>query len=90
LYAWCAFDTLFLPELLGATAEVESQCPTTGEQISLSVTRTEVSNLHPAATILSYVHKDEPLDQHVINTFCHFSEQGPSPEGAARRGGHAA
>jgi alkylmercury lyase len=27
LYAWCAFDTLFLPELLGAAAEVESRCP---------------------------------------------------------------
>jgi alkylmercury lyase len=72
LYAWCAFDTLFLPELLGATAEVESQCPTTGERITLTVTGTEVTNLRPEATVLSYLHTDEPLDQHVINTFCHF------------------
>jgi alkylmercury lyase len=28
LYAWCAWDTLFLPELLGATASVTSTCPT--------------------------------------------------------------
>jgi Alkylmercury lyase len=29
LYTWCAWDTLFLPELIGRPAEVESTCPTT-------------------------------------------------------------
>src|SRR6059036_1608131 len=28
LYAWCAWDTLFLPELLDRVAQVESRCPT--------------------------------------------------------------
>jgi alkylmercury lyase len=37
LYAWCAWDTLFLPELIGKPAQVQSTCPTTGEPISLSV-----------------------------------------------------
>jgi alkylmercury lyase len=82
LYAWCAFDTLFLPELLGATAEVESRCPTTDEQITLTVSGTEVSNLRPGATVLSYLHKDEPLDQHVINTFCHFIHFFANPPAA--------
>jgi alkylmercury lyase len=82
LYAWCAFDTLFLPELLGATAEVESRCPTTGEQITLTVSGTEVSNLRPEATVLSYLHKDEPLDQHVINAFCHFIHFFANPAAA--------
>jgi alkylmercury lyase len=82
LYAWCAFDTLFLPELLGATAEVESRCPTTGEQITLTVSGTEVSNLRPEATVLSYLHKDERLDQHVINTFCHFIHFFANPAAA--------
>jgi alkylmercury lyase len=27
LSAWCAWDTLFLPELIGATARVGSRCP---------------------------------------------------------------
>ena len=27
LHTWCAWDTLFLPPLLGAVAEVESACP---------------------------------------------------------------
>jgi alkylmercury lyase len=71
-YAWCAFDTLFLPELLGASAEVESRCPTTGEPITLTVVGTEVREVHPAQTVLSYLHKNEPLDQNVIKTFCHY------------------
>jgi alkylmercury lyase len=72
LYAWCAFDTLFLPELLGATAEVESHCPTTSEAITLTVMGTHVREVRPAGTVLSYLHKDEPLDENVIKTFCHY------------------
>lgn len=83
LYAWCAYDTLFLPELLGATAEVESQCPTTGERITLTVTGTDVINPRPADTVLSYLHKDEPLDQHVIDTFCRYIHFFANPTAAA-------
>jgi alkylmercury lyase len=38
LYAWCALDTLFLPALLGQTAEVESICPISRRNITLTVT----------------------------------------------------
>jgi alkylmercury lyase len=82
LYAWCAFDTLFLPELFGATAEVESQCPTTDERITLTVTGTELTNVRPEATVLSYLDTDEPLDQHVINTFWHFIHFFANPAAA--------
>jgi alkylmercury lyase len=44
LYALCAWDTLFLPELLGATAEIESSCPTTGRRITLTVAGTRVTS----------------------------------------------
>lgn len=37
LRAWCAWDTLFLPELIGKPAAVASSCPTTGETVSLEV-----------------------------------------------------
>ena len=83
LYAWCAFDTLFLPELLGERAEVQSQCPTTGRQITLAVEGTEVMSLQPADTVLSYLHRDEPLDQHVITTFCHYIHFFANPAAAA-------
>ncbi|MBI3042958.1 MAG: hypothetical protein HYY78_09055 [Betaproteobacteria bacterium] len=32
LYAWCAWDTLFLPRIIGVAAEVESVCPETGSR----------------------------------------------------------
>jgi alkylmercury lyase len=72
LYAWCAFDTLFLPELLGASAEVESHSPITGEAITLTVTGTQAHDVCPSAAVLSYLHKDQPLDENVIKTFCHY------------------
>lgn len=37
LYTWCAWDTLFIPRLLGITAQVESSCPATGKPISLTI-----------------------------------------------------
>ena len=47
-YAWCAWDTLFLPARLGQAARVTSACPVTGELITLTVTPeglTEISHL---------------------------------------------
>lgn len=73
LHAWCAWDTLFLPELLGARAEVESPCPTTGERISLEVVpRQGVRNVSPTGALMSFLHRDEPFDADSIQTFCHF------------------
>ena len=37
LYTWCAWDTLFIPQLLDVTAQVESTCPATGERVSLTI-----------------------------------------------------
>jgi alkylmercury lyase len=88
LYAWCAFDTLFLPELLGAQAAVESQCPTTGERVTLTLRETEVSDLRPTDAVMSYVHKEEPLDQNVINTFCHYIHFFANPAAAEAWTGH--
>jgi alkylmercury lyase len=83
LYAWCAWDTLFLPELLGATAEVESRCPTTGRRITLTVDRTRVRSQDPAETVLSFLHRDEPFDADTIRTFCHYVHFFANPDAAA-------
>ncbi|MGH2896721.1 MAG: organomercurial lyase [Solirubrobacteraceae bacterium] len=45
--AWCALDTLFLPDLLGETVHVTSRCPVTGQEISLTVGADGVSDVHP-------------------------------------------
>src|SRR5437867_2773180 len=36
-YTWCAWDSLFIPQLLGISAHVESSCAATGEPVALTV-----------------------------------------------------
>jgi alkylmercury lyase len=73
LYAWCAWDTLFIPLLLGTEAEVESECPASGRRISLRVTRrgTEAAS-HPAAVVSFVTPQQGKIEQDVIRNFCHF------------------
>lgn len=82
LGAWCAWDTLFLPELLGETAAVASTCPTTGEPVELVVTPTGVRDVSPAAAGLSFLRRERPFDADLIKTFCHFVHFFASPEAA--------
>jgi len=72
LYAWCAWDTLFLPELIGKSAQVQSTCPTTGTPISLTVHDHELADIVPPNTVLSFLHRDQPFDADAIATFCHY------------------
>ncbi len=55
LYAWCAFDCLFLPALLGGAIEVATSCPESGTEIRLSVTPEGVNAAAPETTVLSFV-----------------------------------
>jgi alkylmercury lyase len=47
LSAWCAWDTLFLPQLLGKPAEVESRAPGPGGAVKLIVTPAGVDYVEP-------------------------------------------
>ena len=55
LYAWCALDTLFLPGLIDATAEVRSTCPESGQEIRLVVAPDRVESCLPDTAVLSVV-----------------------------------
>ena len=55
LYAWCAVDTLFLPGLVGKTADVESICPATGERIRLRISPTGIESVDPSEAVVSVV-----------------------------------
>lgn len=55
LYAWCALDTLFLPGLLGETAEVWSTCPTTGDEIRLTVSPEAEVEYTPREAVVTIV-----------------------------------
>lgn len=72
LAAWCAWDTLFIPGILGRPARVESTCPATGETIRLRVEDSGPVDVSPAGAILSFVRREEPFDADTITSFCHF------------------
>ncbi len=72
LHTWCAWDALFIPEILGKTAQVESTDPKTGETISLTVEPGGVGEVSPPGAVLSLLRPKEGFDQDVIQSFCHF------------------
>lgn len=72
LWAWCAWDTLFLPRRLGATLDAESRCPTTGRKITLRVAPQAVSWVEPSEVIVSILEPSRPFDADVIAGFCRY------------------
>jgi alkylmercury lyase len=83
LSAWCAWDTLFLPELLGATARVTSRCPATGEDIALTMTPDGPRDLTRSTAVISFLAPERSFGSNVINTFCCYVHFFASPEAAA-------
>ncbi len=74
LYTWCAWDSLFIPEMLGRPARVTSRCPETGEAIRLTVTPDGVASVRPADAVVSFL-VPEALEgdaRKTIASFCHF------------------
>ncbi len=85
LYTWCAWDSLFLPELLQQSARVESLCPMTGEKIRLTIALQGIKHREPADTVMSFVKRDAArLRQDVILHFCHYVYFFSSAEEATR------
>jgi alkylmercury lyase len=72
LFTWCAWDTLFLPELIGRPAEIQSRCPTTGRTVSLRVGPEGPSDASPPEAMLSFLVGVSPSSDDVIESFCRF------------------
>ena len=71
LYAWCAFDCLFLPALLGGAMEVASTCPVTQAEIRLTVTPTGVAQVRPESVVMSFVTPETAsMRADLRGTFC--------------------
>lgn len=59
MFTWCAWDSLFIPGLLGATtARTESTCPASGDLVCLTVTPNQVLPLAVGQPILSFTLPD--------------------------------
>ena len=73
LYTWCAWDTLFIPLILRATAQIESQCPVSQEPIHLTVTPSQVTTVEPDSTTLSFLTPDAgAVKDNIVSNFCHY------------------
>lgn len=68
LYAWCAFDTLMFPALVGETARVSSHCAATGAPVSLTVTPNEIRDVEPADMAVSLILPQAAAD--IRRSFC--------------------
>lgn len=82
VWAWCAYDTLFIPPLLEVTARVSSSCPTTGQRVRLTVTPEEVTGLAPAEAVVSLLTPEGLIDDDVRQSLCHFVHFFVSPAAA--------
>lgn len=75
LGAWCAMDSLFLPEFIGETARVESRDPESGELVRLTVSPEGIESQEPNGVVVS-VNSPSVWDfssaTRIIATACHF------------------
>lgn len=76
LWTWCAWDSLFIPEILGRTAHVASPDPDSGEQVRLVVSPARIESAEPREAVISFIRPDaEVFGTSAVNVmakFCHF------------------
>jgi len=85
---WCAWDALFLPALLGQTAEVESTCRATKAAIQARIAPDEVETIQPSEAVVSIalpkVNGKSRTSDEIRNTFCCHVHFFVSPEAATK------
>jgi alkylmercury lyase len=72
LYAWCAWDTLFVPELIDRPAGIESTCPVTGNVITLRVGPEGPAAVSPSEAVLSFLLPSSEFGEDTFASFCNF------------------
>lgn len=70
-YAWCAWDTLFLPTVLGRVLDITSTDGHTGKEITLTVGPDGSRVVKPEKTLVSFLSPTEPWEADILATFCH-------------------
>ena len=76
LWTWCAWDSLFLPEILGRTARVTSPDPENRELVRLTVTPDRIQTVEPSDAVISFIRPDAAAfatsAANVMASFCHY------------------
>lgn len=76
LSTWCAWDSLFIPEILARTARITSTDPETGELVRLIVAPHQIESADPESAAISFLLPDADVFStsaaNVMAKFCHF------------------
>jgi len=73
LYTWCAWDALFIPEIIGKTAIVTSVCPVTGCPVQLTVSPDAIKSAKPANAVISFIKPEAAkVQESIVTHFCHY------------------
>ena len=75
LWTWCAWDSLFIPEILGKPARIESRDPQSGGIVRLVVSPDRVESVEPKGAVVSFLLPDGHFRTSAANVmaqFCHF------------------
>jgi alkylmercury lyase len=82
LFTWCAWDPFFLARIIG-DLDVSTDDPITGQAITYHLgSDGVVIDLSHHDSVLSFLRPDQPWDDNVMTTFCHFVNQFTGPEPA--------
>ena len=80
LSTWCAWDALFIPELIGQRAHVSSHDPVTGEDIGLTVGPDGIEEASNSDVVVSFLDPSAiAFDDNVILNFCSYVHFFTSP-----------
>jgi alkylmercury lyase len=82
VYGWCAWDTLFITEILGTETRVASTDPNDGTNIELIVGPDGVITANPPGTVVSLLLPDGEFGSDTIQRFCHRIHFFTSPASA--------
>jgi alkylmercury lyase len=76
LWTWCAWDSLFISEILGRPARVESHDPESGEVVRLLVSPDGIKSAEPKEAVVSFLLPERggfrTSAANVMANFCHF------------------
>lgn len=84
VYGWCAWDTLFITQILRTTTRVESSDPLTGEAVRLIVTPEGVEEVRPYGAVVSFLLTEACFGPDPVQRFCHFVHFFASAESGRR------
>lgn len=91
LYTWCAWDTLFLPELLNQSARVVSVDPVSGAGLELDVTPDSTRARGPHEVWMSFLIPTAEMGKTIVSSFCHyihfFTSEGSGQEFIGKHNG---